>query len=1385
MHRDYPHVSRVWMIIRVLGLIALVLPLLPHSSPTLVTAQTSTSCLGWTTGGTTYTTRRLQYTSDGVLHLVGCGEVFTLTDILNALNTGKIVGSEPSDALQLVDPVYKIWMLNVKLQIEEGATLLLIGGASGDVNWLRLRSSSTGIVWIRAINSTLRLDNTRISSWNPSTNTYDTTEPGKPGTDEQPGGGAKPRAFIGARSFLAPGRAWVPPTPCDVNGGSQDFYEARLDIINSRVDHLGYNGAEAYGVSWKVYTTDTTLIPPASRELYNRADIFGTVVGSTFDNNYFGAYAFGGYCMTFANNVFDSNLWYGLDPHDDTDFTTVTGNIFRYNASHGFICSVFCDHLVVTDNQAYNNGGNGIMIHRRVDGALIEGNYSYNNGDSGIAIFDSHNAIIRNNTLKNNINSAIRFSVGSSDNLVEYNTMTGIPASARGNGYLIYSFQGSDLPTVGSNRRMQDNVFRNNTLLGYKSPVIKFSDASNNVFENNTITAGSSLTTFEFRDGIGNLVADNQTSAKLTINTFRSSSSAPPVSSLVRNLVVGQEATIKHSPSGSASTLLEDTRFYVWSGISTGVTVDVEGTSATLRASSTTIRTRPLIIRPPNGEITAKVVSWNTGSPYSKSWTEISTATNGPIPHTVGDLQADACYEVTVDSTVLGAFVARGSGNQASITFTYQGGFDGSTPRTFSVAASTAGCSPPPDTAITSGPNGTVASGSVTFTYVSIPPDTASFECRLDAAVFTACPETGVTFEQLSDGPHAFEVRAVGSVPDPSPARQTWTIDTTPPVVTVSPPPGAYNQEQLVSLTSNEDGVAIRYTTDGTDPTTSSPLFVDPIPITQTTTVKFIGTDALGNASLVSSAQYTIDTLPPTVSADPPGGTYGTPLDVTLTADEPATIYYTTDGSTPSPASATYMAPIALATTTTLRFLAIDSAGNMSRVVTETFTIVAPPDTTIKDGPSGTSASADATFTYAANEAGATFECRIDGSPFASCPESGITYTRLGDGEHTFEVRAVGMAGTDPTPATRTWMIDTIAPSVAADPPGGVYHDPVTVTLISDDPLATIFYTTDGSVPTPSSAIYTGPIVLAAATTVQFIAQDAAGNQSALGSETYSFTVSFRDDFETGDLSKWNAISGLVVQQQEVYSGVLAARATSQGGVAYARKYLLTSPNELYVRVRFKIVSQGSTVYLLRFRSDTNGQILGFSVSNGTPAGKLSFYNYIQGVTTTSSQLVTRGVWHELQVRILVNGAASETEVWFDGARVNGLSGTCNLDTNPIGRIEIGESGTGRIYDVAFDDVAVDSDFIASSFVPATITPTPTKTPTATPTITPSPEPTATPGETPTEVPTATPPPAETPTREPTITSSPEPTATPMPELTATPTPSLEPSSPEEFPTST
>lgn len=100
------------------------------------------------------------------------------------------------------------------------------------------------------------------------------------------------------------------------------------------------------------------------------------------------------------------------------------------------------------------------------------------------------------------------------------------------------------------------------------------------------------------------------------------------------------------------------------------------------------------------------------------------------------------------------------------------------------------------------------------------------------------------------------------------------------------------------------------------------------------------------------------------------------------------------------------------------------------------------PNTVIDDRPPLNSNSTSAEFTYDATGA-TSYECRLDGATFAPCPEGGPqAYTNLTQGSHTFQVRGLNASGPDPTPASYTWTVDTVAPAASigthpADPSPG------------------------------------------------------------------------------------------------------------------------------------------------------------------------------------------------------------------------------------------------------------------------------------------------------------------------------------------------------------
>jgi hypothetical protein len=114
-----------------------------------------------------------------------------------------------------------------------------------------------------------------------------------------------------------------------------------------------------------------------------------------------------------------------------------------------------------------------------------------------------------------------------------------------------------------------------------------------------------------------------------------------------------------------------------------------------------------------------------------------------------------------------------------------------------------------------------------------------------------------------------------------------------------------------------------------------------------------------------------------------------------------------------------------------------------------------PPETTITAGPSGYVRSTWASFSFTSSEPRPAFQCSRDGSTFAACtwPKN---YSSLSQGSHTFQVKATDAAGnTDPTPATRSWFVDTVVPRGTISINGGnasTRYRSVTLRLSAGDP---------------------------------------------------------------------------------------------------------------------------------------------------------------------------------------------------------------------------------------------------------------------------------------------------------------------------------------------
>ena len=116
------------------------------------------------------------------------------------------------------------------------------------------------------------------------------------------------------------------------------------------------------------------------------------------------------------------------------------------------------------------------------------------------------------------------------------------------------------------------------------------------------------------------------------------------------------------------------------------------------------------------------------------------------------------------------------------------------------------------------------------------------------------------------------------------------------PVIT--PDGGSFTGSQTITITCSTDGAEIHYTTDGTDPTADSSRYTAPFTITNNAVVKAIAVKEGFKNSEISYAAFTRENSAldaPVIT--PNGGTFSDSCEVSITAQEGASIFYTTDGT--------------------------------------------------------------------------------------------------------------------------------------------------------------------------------------------------------------------------------------------------------------------------------------------------------------------------------------------------------------------------------------------------------------------------------------------------------------------------------------------------------
>jgi hypothetical protein len=328
---------------------------------------------------------------------------------------------------------------------------------------------------------------------------------------------------------------------------------------------------------------------------------------------------------------------------------------------------------------------------------------------------------------------------------------------------------------------------------------------------------------------------------------------------------------------------------------------------------------------------------------------------------------------------------------------------------------------------------------------------------------------------------------------------------------TFSPVAGTYTSVQTVTISTTTPSAIIYYTTNGATPTTSSALYSGPISVSATETLQAIATASGFSSSAVATAAYTINLAQAATPIFSPGaGTYTSAQRATISSATPSsTIYYTTNGTTPTTSSAVYAGPITVSATETIEAIAVASGYSNSGVATAAYTIsLAQTATPIFSPGTGTytstqtvtigSATPLSTIYYTTNGTTPTTSSAVYSGPITVASTETLSAIATASGYSTSAV------------ATAAYTL-SLALSVAATPtfsPGaGTYTSAQTVTISSATPSATIYYTTNGSTPTTSSAVYSGPIGVSSTETLEAMATAGGYTSSGVGAAAYTINL--------------------------------------------------------------------------------------------------------------------------------------------------------------------------------------------------------------------------------------------------------------------------------------
>ena len=434
-------------------------------------------------------------------------------------------------------------------------------------------------------------------------------------------------------------------------------------------------------------------------------------------------------------------------------------------------------------------------------------------------------------------------------------------------------------------------------------------------------------------------------------------------------------------------------------------------------------------------------------------------------------------------------------------------------------------------------------------------------------------------------------------------ATVSYTIHLPPAAAPLlSLPAGTYTSQPTLTITDATPGATIYYTTNGTTPTTGSSVYYGPIGINVSGTVEAMAVAIGYTNSPVASAAYVIIPMVSTPFFFPPGGTYLSPLSI-IASDgyTGATIYYTTDGTTPTTSSKVYQGQIILTSSATVQAIAVLKGYTNSSVATAAYTLIQAAAAPVFS-PAAGAYTAGQTVTISDPSPGVAILYTTDGSrpTVNSKLYSGPIVLTASE---TINAIAEGQGFASSPVSTAAYTIST--PTVAGptfSPPAGTYTSAQTVSLADATAGATVYYTTDGSTPSLASPMYTAPLVVSSSETITAIAAASGYLTSPPAAAAYVINQATNPALVIGGMSPaFTSEGGPAFMLTVNGAGFLSGATVYWGSTALSTQFI--SPSQLTAQVpAASIATPGTTTVTIQNRGQAASNALQFEVDSA-PAG--------------------------------------------------------------------------------------------------------------------------------------------------------------------------------------